>query len=103
MAWKRICGVDEIPTDDLLRVKVDGQDLAVCGSDGRYFVFVDRCTHEDVPLSDGFLEGCTIECPRHGSRFDLATGRCLSPPATEDLKTFAAKIQDGELHADLPG
>lgn len=101
MTWKQICRIGEIPADDLLRVRIGEQDLAVCRSGGQYFIFVDRCTHEDVPLSDGFLEGCEIECPRHGSRFDVRTGRCLSPPASEDLVTFVTKVQEGTLYAEF--
>ena len=101
MTWQRLCRIDEIPSDDVLPVKAGGRALAVCAVEGRYFVFEDRCTHEDVQLSNGFLEGCEIECPLHGSRFDLRNGKCLTPPASDDLRIYATKAESGELYADL--
>lgn len=103
MDWTYICRVDEVPADDVLPLSVEGRDLAVCGVGGMYFVFVDRCTHEDVPLSTGFLEGWEIECPKHGARFDVRTGRCLKPPADEDIATFATKVEEGAVYAQLGG
>ena len=102
MTWQRLCRIDEIPSDDVLPLEVGGRPLAVCAVEGGYFAFHDRCTHEDVSLSNGFLEGCEIECPLHGSRFDLRSGKCLSPPATDDLRVYATKVEEGALYAELP-
>ena len=101
MNWTFICRVDEVPADDVLPVSVEGHELAVCGFESMYFVFIDRCSHEDVALSNGFLEGCEIECPKHGSRFDIRTGRCLNAPADTDIATYPTKIEDGALYAQL--
>lgn len=102
MAWHRVCRIDEIPSEDVLPLEIDGRPLAVCAAQGGYYVFLDRCTHEDVALSNGFLEGCEIECPLHGSRFDIRTGKCLTPPATDDVRTFTTKVEEGALYAELP-
>ena len=101
MSWEPVCKVAEVPADDVLPVKVKDQPLAVCAFEGRYFVFPDRCTHEDVALSNGFLEGCEIECPLHGSRFDIRTGKCLTPPADQDMATFETRVDDGTVYVNL--
>jgi nitrite reductase/ring-hydroxylating ferredoxin subunit len=59
------------------------------------------CTHEYVRLSEGLLDGTVIECPVHGARFDVTTGRCLARPATEDLATYAVRIEDGWVLVQL--
>lgn len=101
MSWKELCRVSDIPADDVLPRAVDGIPIAVCRVGGDYFAFADRCSHENVALSDGFLEGTEIECPLHGSRFDVRNGRCLTPPATGDLSTYPTKVQDGTLYVLL--
>jgi nitrite reductase/ring-hydroxylating ferredoxin subunit len=57
----------------------------------------DECTHEDYPLSDGELDDFTVECPRHGSRFDIRTGDVLNPPAVVPVETYLVEILDGDV------
>jgi 3-phenylpropionate/trans-cinnamate dioxygenase ferredoxin subunit len=61
----------------------------------------DECTHESVPLSDGDVAGGAIECWKHGSRFDLATGRVLSPPATRPVAVFGVRIDGEDVYVQL--
>lgn len=56
-----------------------------------------RCTHEDASLADGWLDGGVIECPLHGGRFDLATGRGLCSPIVDPLEVFPVKVMDGRI------
>lgn len=70
--------------------------LAVIHSNaGRWYAIADRCPHGRVKLSDGFVEGESIECARHGATFDLASGAVQSPPASSPVKTYPVRI-DGE-------
>ena len=68
----------------------------------RVYALDDVCTHELALLSQGFVEGGAVECPLHGARFDIATGRCLAPPATVDLRTYAVRIEGGEVFVRGP-
>jgi 3-phenylpropionate/trans-cinnamate dioxygenase ferredoxin subunit len=59
------------------------------------------CAHEEQHLEDGLVIDCVIECPLHGGRFDICTGKALSAPCTEDLKTYPVKIEDGQVFVQL--
>jgi 3-phenylpropionate/trans-cinnamate dioxygenase ferredoxin component len=59
---------------------------------GQYYAIKDICTHDGGTLADGEVEGFEIECPRHGARFDLRTGKVTAPPAYEDIPLFAVRI-----------
>jgi 3-phenylpropionate/trans-cinnamate dioxygenase ferredoxin subunit len=60
--------------------------------DGAVFAIDDTCTHQDASLAEGWLEGCEIECPLHGSRFDLRTGAVDAPPARLPVRTHEVHI-----------
>ena len=61
--------------------------------EGEYFAFANMCTHDDGPVAEGELDGHTIECPRHGARFDIRTGRALSLPAVSPLPVYAVEVE----------
>lgn len=83
-------------------VRVAGERLGVVLHEGQFYAFEDRCTHDDGPLGEGTLEGCEIECPRHGARFDIRTGRVTAPPAYGPLDTYPARVEDGQVVVTLP-
>ncbi len=89
----------EVKAGDSKRVMVDDHPIAIFNIGGEYFAVEDNCSHEDTPLSDGYVdeETCTVECALHGSRFDLRTGKALSFPAIFPVKTFEAVVEGGEL------
>ena len=76
---------------------VDGQAVAVANVDGQFYAFADVCTHDGGPVAEGELDGCVIECPRHGARFDITTGAVLSMPAVVNLPVYDLKIEGGEV------
>jgi 3-phenylpropionate/trans-cinnamate dioxygenase ferredoxin subunit len=76
---------------------VGGQDVAVANVDGQFYAFADVCTHDGGPLAEGELDGCAIECPRHGARFDIATGQVLSMPAVVPIPVYDLKTDGGEI------
>jgi 3-phenylpropionate/trans-cinnamate dioxygenase ferredoxin subunit len=79
-------------------VTVAGRRLVVCRSEGQFFAFENRCTHESEALLGGTLRKCSIVCPLHGARFSLKTGMPYGPPAFEPLLTFAVRVtEDGDL------
>ena len=78
------------------RVSVDGEDVLLAKIDNDVFAVSDICTHSEVSLSEGDIEGCSIECWLHGSSFDLRTGEPSGPPATKPLKTFAIEFDKNQ-------
>ncbi len=94
----RLVGAARLPCGELQRHEVGG--IAICVAHvtpGRFLAVSDNCTHEDQPLSEGWLEGCEIECPLHHSIFSLETGAALSMPATEPLDTFCVTVDGDDL------
>ena len=76
---------------------VDGRGVAVANVDGQFYAFADTCTHDDGPVAEGDLDGCVIECPRHGARFDITTGQVLAMPAVVPLPVYDLKVEGGEI------
>ncbi len=76
--------------------------LALCNVDGRYYAIDDVCTHDGGPLDQGELDGEEIECPRHGARFDVTTGRATCMPAVVPVKTYQVRVEGGEVQVNVP-
>ena len=77
--------------------------IGVYNCDGQLFAIEDRCSHDDGELVEGELdeEDCAIECPRHGSRFDLRTGKPLNLPAYVPVDTFPVVVEDGVIRVEV--
>ncbi|MCL4746705.1 MAG: non-heme iron oxygenase ferredoxin subunit [Burkholderiaceae bacterium] len=91
--WVRIAAASEVPDGDVKGVTVEGKALAVYRINGEVFVTTDVCTHAKACLSDGYLDGETIECPLHQGLFHVPSGKALGAPATEPLETYEVKLQ----------
>jgi len=74
--------------------------IAVFNSDGVLYAIDDTCTHQDASLSEGWLEGCFVECPLHAASFDLRTGAPTCLPAKRPVKTYPVVVKDGEVYVD---
>lgn len=101
MAFQRACGVDQIREGEAFAVNLDGVDVAVARHEDEFFAVQDLCTHGQVALSEGDVEGCLIECWLHGSRFDLRSGKPTTLPATEPVATFPVQVQGDDIHVDV--
>jgi 3-phenylpropionate/trans-cinnamate dioxygenase ferredoxin component len=89
---------DALPPSSMTRL-IAG-DLPIClvhADDGLFYAIEDRCSHEDYPLSEGELDGYTVECPRHGSRFDIRTGAVLNLPAILPVTAFHVDLINDEV------
>jgi 3-phenylpropionate/trans-cinnamate dioxygenase ferredoxin subunit len=78
------------------------QRILVARCDGHIYAMDDRCTHDNGPLGEGELDGCEIECPRHGARFDVKTGKALCLPAVGSVRTYSVEVREGEIYVGLP-
>jgi 3-phenylpropionate/trans-cinnamate dioxygenase ferredoxin component len=96
----RVAAEGEIPEGGVRIVQAGSLFLGVYLVDGRYYAIEDRCSHDDGPLCEGDRDGLCIECPRHGARFDLRTGKALSLPATEGVDVYPVAVRDGEIFVE---
>jgi 3-phenylpropionate/trans-cinnamate dioxygenase ferredoxin subunit len=101
MSFERVCALDDVPAMGALAVEVNGEPVAVVRSNGDVFAILDVCSHADVPLSEGEVEDCEIECWLHGSRFDLRTGKPSGPPASVPVPVFPVRVQGGDVLVDV--
>jgi 3-phenylpropionate/trans-cinnamate dioxygenase ferredoxin subunit len=100
----RLASLNDLEPKSALRVELDDDAaVALVRSDaGDVYAVNDRCTHEEWPLSDGWVEGTEIECSLHGSRFDLATGNPDVPPALVPVRTYPVRLDGDDVLVDLP-
>lgn len=103
MAWASACALTDLSDGIPLGVTVDEVAVCVVVIGPELFAIHDECTHEAVPLSEGDVEDCIIECWRHGSRFDLRTGSVLNPPALKDVTVYPIRLVEGQVQVDVAG
>jgi nitrite reductase/ring-hydroxylating ferredoxin subunit len=101
--WKRVGTTDAIPEGEIVAATVDGTQLALYQAEGEFYATGNVCTHEHAYMSDGYLDGCIIECPLHQATFDVRTGKVLSGPATIDLPAFPVKVVGDSVFVNLCG
>lgn len=99
--FTRALAVDSLADRKPNRVVVGDTAIAVVSIDGEIFAIGDRCSHADVSLSEGDVDGCALECWLHGSAFDLRTGAPLTLPAIEPVPVFATRVVDHDGTAFL--
>jgi 3-phenylpropionate/trans-cinnamate dioxygenase ferredoxin subunit len=98
-----ICPVDELPPGAKRVVMWEDLEIGVVNCRGGILAIEDRCSHDDGDLMEGDVdpETCTVECPRHGSVFDLRTGAPLNLPAYVPVDTFAVTVEDGLIKVEV--
>lgn len=97
---QRVASRSEIPPGTTKRVLVDGIEVLLCNVDGEIYAVEDVCTHDGGPLDQSALEGCRIECPRHGARFDVTTGAALTLPAVVPLPVYAVRVDGDDVYVE---
>ncbi|HEY9424055.1 MAG TPA: non-heme iron oxygenase ferredoxin subunit [Microterricola sp.] len=101
MVASRICALDELETNQAVKVDIDGVSIAlVKDAAGEVFAIGDTCTHGDISLSEGFVEDDTLECWAHGSQFSLRTGKPITLPAYEPVPVYKVDLVDGDIYID---
>ncbi len=103
MAVVAVGNESDIPSDQGLRVVVNGVPIAIFSVHGELYAIGDTCTHEEFSLADGELVGdYTVECALHGAQFDIRTGDALCLPATGTAGSYPVWVEDGVLKVDVP-
>jgi 3-phenylpropionate/trans-cinnamate dioxygenase ferredoxin component len=101
MSFARACSVSDVLSGATLAVEVEGTNVAVVRDGEDWYAIDDECSHAAIPLSEGDVEGCEIECWLHGSRFDLRTGKPSGPPATEPVAVYPVKVEGEDVLVDV--
>ncbi len=96
-AWSKACPLADLTEGEAAAVEVDGQPLCLVRAKGQVYAIQDVCSHADIPLSEGEVEGTTVECWLHGSQFDLVTGKPIGMPATEPVPVYETKIEGDDV------
>lgn len=100
--WIKVCDVDDIEEEDVIRFDHDGKTFAVYRSpDDDFFATDGHCTHEQVHLADGLVMDHIIECPKHNGRFDYRSGEAKKTPACVNLNTYPVKVEDDKVFIEL--
>ncbi|NIS79712.1 MAG: Rieske 2Fe-2S domain-containing protein [Anaerolineales bacterium] len=97
-----VATVDEIDHGERLIFEIEGVSIVVFNLAGKYFAIADVCSHDDGPVAEGELDGNEIECPRHGARFHLESGKALTLPAVVDIPAYPVRIEGDEILVGLP-
>jgi nitrite reductase/ring-hydroxylating ferredoxin subunit len=99
--WVKVASRAEIAEGEMADATVGDKSIAVYNIDGEFFATDNVCTHAFAILTDGWLDGDVIECPLHGGRFEVKTGKGLGPPIPCDLKTYPTRLVGDDVEIDL--
>ena len=96
-----VAKISEIAVGQFKLVEAGGKRLLICHTEAGFYAVEDTCTHDDGPLADGWLDGNAIECPRHGARFDVTTGKVLCLPAAVGINSYPVKVEGDEIKVSV--
>ena len=99
-----VCPAAELPSGEMKLIDApEGAKIGVFNCAGTLYAIEDRCSHDNGPLAEGEFDEskCTVECPRHGSLFDLSTGRPKTLPAFQPVQTFPVEIEDDTITLEV--
>jgi len=99
--FETVAKTSEIPVGRINVYEVNGKRVAVCHVNGRFYAIDDVCTHDGGPLDQGVLEGELVECPRHGAKFDVTTGRAVVLPAVRPVATYEVRVEGDDVQVKV--
>ncbi|MFH1766078.1 MAG: non-heme iron oxygenase ferredoxin subunit [Gemmatimonadota bacterium] len=96
--WIKVATLEDCPPGSLRSVMVGLDPVVIANVDGTIYAVMNRCSHEDLPLSDGEMEGTTIVCQYHGARYDVTSGAPRGLPAVKHIKAFPVEIREEGIY-----
>ena len=99
--WIRVADVGDCPPGTLLEVEAGPELIVLANVDGDLYALENRCSHQDLPLSDGELDGDRLECLYHGAEFDVCTGKAMGLPAVKPVETYAVELRSQEIYVRI--
>jgi len=100
--FEKVADASELPAGAVKVVKVSGTEVMVANIEGTLYAIANKCTHVGGPLGKGRLNGSVIQCPLHGSKFDVKTGAVVSGPAQRPEPTFQVKVESSAVWIKKP-
>lgn len=104
-AWMEVCPLDDFGPGQTKVVYLEGQQIGLFNVNGRLYAIANRCTHARGPLTEGVVaaeeNGCTVTCPWHYAKFDLASGRVVDGVASAPVRSYAAEVRDGMIYVGI--
>lgn len=99
--WVTVASVDELAPGERLVFEMGRDWVILFNVGGTFYAVEDQCSHEDEPLSEGFLSGHVLECPKHGATFDIRNGEHLSPPAVRPIKWYPVRVEGDSVQVGI--
>jgi len=99
--WMDVMAQSDLREGDVVGVELEGEEVALYCVQGQVHATADLCTHGFARMSEGFLEGCEIECPIHQGRFDIRTGEPCGGPVSVPLPCHAVRVEGGRIWVRL--
>lgn len=99
--WVSVAKKSDIPEGKTAVFTVEGKEIAISYVNGQFYAYENACTHMDLPLDEGEIEGTVIQCPHHGAKFDLTTGAAVQLPAAAPLEMYKVKVEGDEIKIEV--
>ncbi len=99
--WVKVADLSECPPGTLLDVEAGRESIVLANIDGDLYALENRCSHQDLPLSDGELDGDRLECLYHGARFDVCTGKAVGLPAIKPVETYDVQMRGQDVYVRI--
>lgn len=101
VTWHRVASRTKLKVNEPVGVEIGDKLIGIYLLDGAVYAIGNLCTHEYALLTEGFVEGDCVECPLHGARFGIKTGKAMSEPADTDVPTYPVKIEGDDIFVGL--
>ena len=102
MPWSEVAKTKDLAAGKAMVVEAGGRRIALCNTGEGFHAIDDICTHDGGSLDQGTLDGFAIECPRHGGRFDVRTGKVLALPPVRPVRTYPTRVKAGAIEVEVP-
>ena len=95
--FAKVATTSDLEDGEIMLVQVGEERILLSKAEGGFHAVAELCTHREAPLSDGYVEGDEVECPWHGSKFNLRTGEATEAPATVALQRYAVRVEGDDI------
>ncbi len=99
--YHEVAKTSDLDEEEVMSVMIGDEEIALFNLKGEFYATHGICTHENIGLADGFVDGDLIECPLHAACFEIKTGKACNPPATVDLKTYPVKVEGDTVYVGI--
>lgn len=101
MAWTRVAATSDVAVGEMIQVTVEEEEIALYRTDEGWFATSDVCTHASAFLTDGTLQGCIVQCPKHGGKFDVRSGEAKAFPCTIPVASYPVEVRGEDVLLDF--